>query len=226
MGARTLSRRSASTAHPARKLLLTGAAGCFASTPDHASLDITGDLDIRVDLAMTDWTPTAAQTLIGKYLTTGNQRSYRLRVNTTGTLDLIWTTTGVTAIVVASTVPIPATDGARLGVRATIDVDDGAGNHVVTFYTSPDFVAWTQLGDPVSTVGTTSIHSGSSPMEIGLNSGASERLVGRVWRAEVRNGIAGTVVASPDFQPASAGSASVTDAQGRVFTLQGTAVIA
>lgn len=210
----------------AKGLRLNGAANSFSSTPDHASLDITGDIDLRVDLALTDWTPGATQTIIGKYLTTGNQRSYRLAVEaTTGKLLLIWTTLGVTAITRTSTVAPTVSDGEFLGIRATLDVDDGAGNHVARFYTSPDFVTWTQLGDPVTTAGTTSIHSGSSPLEIGQHSGLSERANGRVRRAEVRSGIAGTVVASPDFGSLKQHTRSLVDAQGRAWSLGAAAVV-
>jgi hypothetical protein len=44
-------------------VLLPGASGDYVSTPDAAALDITGDLDLRVRVAMDDWTPAAESIL-------------------------------------------------------------------------------------------------------------------------------------------------------------------
>ena len=39
----------------ARRLVVSGSAGSRATTPDNAALDITGDIDIRVDAALDNW---------------------------------------------------------------------------------------------------------------------------------------------------------------------------
>lgn len=83
-------------------------------TPDASALDITGDIDIRVKVALDDWTPSSVQMLVAKYISTGNQRSYRLQVDTTGVLSLIWSSLGtaVTANSLTSTVATGIADGA------------------------------------------------------------------------------------------------------------------
>ena len=43
---------------------LPGVSGNYLSVPDEAALDITGDIDIRVQVAMDDWTPAADQVLV------------------------------------------------------------------------------------------------------------------------------------------------------------------
>lgn len=48
--------------------------------------------------------------------------------------------------------------------------------------------------------------------------------VGKIYNASVRNGIAGTVVASPTFTSATNGSYSLTDAQGNIWVVRGPGV--
>ena len=43
---------------------LPGVAGNLMTVPDEASLDITGDIDLRVNLAMDDWTPASSSALL------------------------------------------------------------------------------------------------------------------------------------------------------------------
>jgi hypothetical protein len=208
-------------------LVLSGAAGTYASTPDAAALDIAGDIDIRADATLPDWTPSgAAMALVSKRGVAG-QRSYRLEVQTTGVLLLMWSNDGTTILQDASTVAATVTDGQRLAVRATLDVNNGAAGHTTTFYTASAIDGtWTQLGAPVTTAGVTSIFNSTAPVEVGsYNSGLSDILAGIVHAAEIRSGIGGTVVADPSFASQPSGTASFTDAAGLLWTLNGTAAI-
>lgn len=208
-------------------LVLPGTSGAYASTPDHASLDIVGDLDLRADLAMADWTPAAFSALIAKSASTG-QRSYQLGVTSGGRLEFRWYTDGeATTFTAQSTVAPTVADGARLAVRVTFDVDNGAGGRTVTFYTAPSITGpWTQLGSPVTSAGVTSIFAGTSPLEIGsLNGGTGNRLTGTVYAAEVRNGIGGIVAADPTFGRATA-TITFADGTGKTWTRNGTATYA
>lgn len=207
------------------RLSLPGAAGSYASTPDHADLDIVGDLDLRVKAALTDWTPTAANALIGKWGAAGN-RSYRFQVNTDGTLGFQFTVAGTTAVPKNSTVATGITDGAAKWVRVTMDVDNGALGYDVTFYLSDNGMDWTQLGDVVTTLVATSIHSGTAVLELGsIVTGTALLLNGYIYSAEVLSGIDGTVVASPDLTDLYPGKTSFTDEQGKVWTVHGSAAI-
>jgi pimeloyl-ACP methyl ester carboxylesterase len=207
-------------------LSLPGTNGSYASTPDNAALDITGDIDLRAEITATDWTPSANRSIVSKYVTTGNQRSYRLRILTTGRLELVWTTNGSTQGVAASTVNPTVTDGGRLAVRATLDVDNGASGRTTTFYTASTIAGpWTQLGTPVTTAGITSIFSGTAPLEVGSVATGIEPFQGSIYKVEVRNGINGTVVANPDFSAENPGTTSFSDATGKTWTLNGSAAI-
>lgn len=86
-------------------------------------------------------------------------------------------------------------------VRVTLDVDNGASGHTVTFYTSSDGVTWTQLGTATTRGGTSALYYPSVRYEIGARTVSSEPVVdGRIYYVEIRNGIAGNPVTpvSPD----------------------------
>lgn len=215
-----------------------------ATTPDAAVLDIVGDIDVRVDVEPCTWRPLHEFGLACKYvnsaanrITTGNivSRSWRFWIDTNGYLVFSWNPSGGIAadITVSSTIPVPVTSG-RLSVRVTLDVDLGGTDRRLFFYTAPTLGgAYTQLGAAVQTPGVTSINSGSADLDIGRAyaeiAGGSQQMLfqGKVYGAEVRSVIGGTVVASPDFTTLDVGGAAgLTDAQGRVWTMRGNATIA
>jgi hypothetical protein len=179
---------------------LSGANGNYMSVADNPPLDITGDLDIQVKVALDDWTPGAVGNIIGKWDGTGNQYSYTLQINTTGTLELYWTTSGAAGTVrnARSTVSNGITDGTVKWIRATLDVDNGASGNDVKFYTSDDGTTWTQLGTTVTGSGVTSIYSGSAILAIGATSTGATALKGKFYRTIIKNGIDGTIVLDAD----------------------------
>lgn len=167
-------------------LELPGVAGNYASAPDSSALSITGDIDIKVKVKMTDWTPAAVQTLVAKAQTT-SLRSYYLQVNTDGTLVLTTSTNGSATVTGTSTAATGVSDGATKWVRATLDVADST-NRVYKFYTSDDGSSWTQLGTTVTTAGTTSIHDNASVLEIGsITLGTANTLAGTVYRTIIQS---------------------------------------
>jgi hypothetical protein len=207
-------------------LLLPGVAGSYASTPDNAALDIPGDIDIRCDLTMTDWTPTLDKTLVAKYQNP-SQRSYQFGLDATGMLRFRWSQDGVNTASVASTAPIPIASG-RLAVRVTLDFTGGS-NITLTFYTAPTMQGpWTVLGAPiVTTTSVLALFNSTSALEVGAhNLGVTEPLAARVHEVEVRNGINSTVVVNPRFHLQADEAASFTDGAGRVWTVNGDAKIA
>ena len=177
------------------------AVSIFASTPDSASLSIVGDIDIRFEADLDSWYDNFD--LVHKWTTTGNQRSYGMSTIEGGYLTLYTSSAGTaTTVNATSTVTLPTIYGHQ-AFGATMDVNNGAAGNTVTFYTSDSIDGtWTQLGAAVVTSGTTSIFNSTSLLYVGSRSsgGATNTTVrGKVYAAEVRDGIAGTVVASPDF---------------------------
>ena len=206
-------------------LRCVGVANSYATTPDSVPLSIVGDLDVRARLSLDDWTPSPNCTIVSKWTNSG-QRSWVFRVTTSGVLSLFWSADGVTnAAVINSTTGLGLPDGAVKWVRVTLDVDNGAAGNDVKFYTSDDGSSWTQLGTTVTTAGVTSIFNGTDSVVVGGRADAVEQVVGKVYYAEVRDGIGGAIVASPDFSAQSPGATSFSDAQGNTWTVGSAASI-
>jgi hypothetical protein len=122
-----------------------------------------------------------------------------------------------------------------MGLRATWRASDGR----VQFFTSTnDGQSWQQLGsDAAFEFPPASINAGTAPLWIGVrddpDGNQTNRFAGRVRRAEVRDGIDGTVVASPDFRTVGDGwedgddslTAARNDDQGNAWSLQGDAEV-
>jgi hypothetical protein len=203
----------------------TGSATSYASTPDAAALDIVGDIDIRADIEPAQWPPASDATLVSKYMDATNNRSYRLDVMSTGRLRVTWSTTGVNAFSIVSSIPLDIVGGERISVRVAFDVNDGAGGRAATFYTAPGATSlngpWTQLGTTQTQAGTTSIFSGTAAMEVGSrNGGVTTLFMGNTYHVQVRNGIAGAIVANPIFSAQPAGTVVFVDSAGRTWTVQ------
>lgn len=197
----------------------------YASTPDTASLDITGDIDIRMEVHPHTWRPVLDMTLATKWLSTGNQRSWALRLTTTGVLQLVYSTDGNNnGTSVAFSEPIPE-DAGRIAIRVTADVDNGAGGKTLTAYTSDSVSGtWTTL-DTSTTAGTMSFFSSSAALEIGSGSIGgvtftdSVTFGGKLYAFQLRSGIAGSIVANPDFTTQTLGDESFADSVPLTWTL-------
>ena len=178
----------------------TGASTNYLTTPDAAALDISGDIDIRARVAMDDWTPSAEQKFVSK---ASPSLSYQFAITSAGTLSFYASTTGSSwAVAVASSVATGIADGAIKWVRATLDVDNGASGNDVKFWTSDDGITWTQLGTTRTQAGVISLFDSTSELRIG------ESLVGKVYRAQILNGIDGTKVLDVDTSVIGSGSAT------------------
>jgi hypothetical protein len=229
---------------PVRVSVETGSVACWlpgrdsndsVGTPDAAALDITGDIDVRLDAKFLNWymadtalgagVTSSLTELFGKWTESGNQRSWVL-YSQIGYLEFAWTTDGTSGTMqtAVSTAKISMPSSGRLAVRVTLDVNNGSGGWTARFYTSDSISGtWTQLGDAVTGVGVTSIYSSSSTLNIGsaIQGTAWDMPLGHVYGAQVRNGIGGTVVANPDFTAQASGTTSFADSAGRTWTVAG-----
>ncbi|MEU6279511.1 hypothetical protein [Streptomyces sp. NPDC047028] len=210
---------------PTTYLEVDGNPANTASTPDAAALDITGDLDIRWE-GEADWNAAGAQILIGKWGDAG-QRSYHLRLQN-GDLYLHTTQDGTSGHSWFATLPALPPHAA---LRATVDVDNGASGATARMYWAPTLDGpWEQIASDIVSSGTLTIFASTAPLTIApeqLDLVDPQRLpvTGRVYKAEVRNGIDGTVVAAPDFTAQAAGTESFTDSAGLDWTVNGDAVV-
>ncbi len=214
---------------------IPGAATEYPTSPDVAAIRVAGDLDARVDVAMDDWTPAATSCFIGKW-SSGATRSWHFRVEpTTGRLSLDWTPDGTNAsgILKISSVAPTISDGARLQIRATLDVDNGASGNDVKFYTRAsalglplsDNTSWTQLGTTQTTAGITSIYAGvGDRLTIANLDAANFITTGKFYEALFMNGINGTVVFDSNFttKPVGANTFTESSANAATVTINGT----
>jgi len=179
---------------------LDGTSGDYIYTPDSAATSFSNDIEVVMRVKVTDWTAAGSQTLAGKYVSSGNQRSWRFYVNSSGNIGLSASTNGtaVTTVTVTPTVALP--DATWIWLRMRLDLTDGA-NSVGTLETAADDGtnvepgSWTANGTNTSTT-IASVFDSTAPTEIGtFAAGTLERLTGQVGRCIVRAGFAGTTVA-------------------------------
>lgn len=196
------------------------------STPDKDSLDIVGDIEIIVKVALDNWTAAGDHNLLDKIGITAGNYGYALALATTGRPYLWWSNDGTTQLTKAATATPALVNGQPKWFKATLDVDNGDGGNTVEFYTSDDGVTWAKLGDSVVTAGTTSIHASTNPISLGYRGIGSDRWAGKYYKAILKNGIGGKVVASPDLGMAFPSLATTfTDAEGNVWTRSDTVTV-
>lgn len=207
----------------AAEYLELAAIGDYASTPDTAALSFTGAIDIRVKFSG-DWTPAAESVLISKRGTLAADKAWSIRLTAiTGVPRFTYTKSPSTEVIEISTVGHGFVDGSTHWLRVTCEP---AATTVTKFWTSDDGVAWTQLGADRNEAGADPrIETGSSPISIGASNGDAPA-AGKYYYAEVRNGVAGTVVATFDAADGSIGGGSTFTSgdTGETWTLSGSAV--
>jgi len=168
----------------------------WATTPDAAALDITGDLEIVVRVALSDYTPTASQILCSKRAS--GQYSWQLFINTSGTVGFTVTTDGSTQITSSSSVPSAGTfvDGTTYWLKATRTAATGVCTWQYAADQATEPTSWTTLAANVNGA-SGNVFSGTAALDVGGITGGS--MDGRFYRCIVRNGIGGTTVFDADF---------------------------
>lgn len=204
---------------------LPGVAGNYFSTPDSVANSITGDIDVRVKVALDDWTPATNTGLTAKTIGVGQWHHEFLVLNAAnaGKLYFRISVDGTAVSAATSTAAVSFTDGAIGYVRATRA--SASGN--VNFYTSSDGDTWTLLGDPNIATTAGSLFNSSSALVIGSeDAGVTYLLAGKVYRAQIYNGINGTLAV--DYNPAdfaetsTNGATAVSSGTGETWTLNST----
>ncbi|MFM9652753.1 hypothetical protein [Streptomyces galilaeus] len=201
---------------------------------DAAALDVAGDFDLRLDIALDDWSK--SQLLALRAVPAANMCWALEIVN--GALTLQWYPDGTTATRTyhSATEAISGYHGQRMAVRATLDINNGAGGREVRFYTgrTVDDTEWHLIGAPVTGSGTTSVFAGTAYMEIGGSFGASNLgpdggfipdMRGRAYALQLRDGIGGTVKVNMSTAAATPGGTTFVDATGLTWSRGGTSVL-
>lgn len=205
-----------------RAATFPGTSGSYWETPHHADFNVV-DLDIRATLPQVVVTG-VNRDIISKY-TPAAQQSFEWRYNAFGFNEIVWSTTGANAL--TDTVGIT---GER-AIRFTMDVDDGAGNRVLTWYNSDNGTLngnW--VVQQVKTIaGITSIFNSTAVVRIGARGDGpgGNDFQGKISRLEMRAGINGAIIANPDFRFKAPGTTTFADTAPtpKTWTLVGSAGI-
>lgn len=186
-------------------VLLPGVSGAYISAPDSAALSITGDMDIRIRLALNNWTAAGVSTMASKYVfTAGAQRSWRFYVDTSAKLNLQLSADGTATSANTSSVAATLVNGSVAWLRVTYQ----ASTKNVKFYTAsgnlttPSSGDWTQLGTTqTNTLG--SIFDSTAPLELGSNdSGTNNLAAGNYYRCIIYSDLTETTkVFDADLTP-------------------------
>lgn len=196
----------------------------LASTPDHASLDVAGNLDVRIefegekDLVDIDHGGSIARLVHKSTGTTG----WGLSIYDDGGIiraAIGWYDPGAvfrTYHTGNSGAELPADfRHEHRALRAVLT--NSTGN--LTWYTATTLAGpWTQLGSPCTGVGATSIAATTAPLKVGGVVGDNRiPYPGRIYDFELRDGT--TLVAAAAFNDQTVGATSWTDSAGRLWTI-------
>jgi hypothetical protein len=185
---------------------MPGVTGEYVSTPDSAGNSITGDIDVRVKLSDgVNFSPASTSLLIGQWATPHKNWA----VYFTASNAFFGYSVDGSATIGRSFAPIPS--GTQY-LRATHDVDNGAGGNDVKLWTSLTGLdgSWVEHGHSVA-AGTVTRHDSANPLTVGDQSGGGLPFACEVEWAEVRDGIDGTIVSRFNAADASADAATWVD---------------
>jgi len=216
-------------------LRLPGVAGDYASIASSSALDFTNDrFEAWFDIALQDWSPTVTDdTLLSRWTTVGNQRGFRIFVNSSGGGSLIvitWSGNG-TDLATQSTPTLISSflnDTQRLKIRVQLDVNDP--DSLARVWTrESDFDPWISIFNS-NAVGLSNIHNSTAPLEFGTQEGGTlEPLQGRYFSCRLWDGLrseGAPLIVSADFTRLRLGQTSFEeDAQALKVNLNGNAVV-
>lgn len=201
---------------PARDtyLRLEGDANDRAYVNDTSQLHLTGSLEARIALKLTDW---RACVLAAKI---DGGECWRWLLNDDGTLTFGWWDASLDYRAITSTVPLPYSSG-DMALRVTLDTTAS----LVGFYAGPGSTcdaAAPQLGELLQYGVASSVNAGNAPLVIGWSAGyPGQQMRGRVYEFRLLNGIGGPAVADGVFASAAPGTAPYTDVTGCEWQIAG-----
>jgi len=203
---------------PARRgntALIIGGSG-FASTPDHASFATT-NLDVEVTVALNDWTPATTQALVGQSGIIADI-GWSLAISTSGTLSIDWSADGTLGAHFdqPTTNPLGFDNGSAHTLRAQLNVNDGSGNRVITFYVDG------RQFEQFTVAGTTAVFDSTQALKCSHQNLPAH---GAFYSAVLRDGINGPALANPDFTVIPTRQPTFTDTAGRPWTMTAPAII-
>ncbi len=197
-----------------------GINGSYWQAADNAAFEITGDIDVRLELVSITGTGGNA-VYVSRWAASPNQ-VWEWRRSVGGADQFFWSTVGTdTSAIITMGVMRP---GAH---RIVLDVNDGVGNRILTHSTAATLSGPFGQYDQDTVAGVTSIYGGSnSPLRVGARADASglSPFLGRISRVQLRN-TAGTLVADFDVRFLAPGTTTFVDSVGITWNAFGTVSI-
>jgi hypothetical protein len=205
---------------PLASLHLPGLAGNYVSTPDVASLRITGDIEFVFRIALDDYTPTAGQCVVAKR-TTSAGLAYQLAFSSPhGNLTFSLRTGGVDYFSNSIFENPGWVDGTTYWFRFRRAAGTGGvtAGYAADQNAEPSLYTSLTFSSGAATAG--NIDTNTAPAEFGSNrDGGVDMILGKLYRVIVRDGFDGTTVA--DFDASIAGGPRYRDVTGKVMTING-----
>lgn len=198
-----------------------------ASTPDTASLRLTGDQRVEVLIDPITWRAEGGAGLARRYDTSiAAGRAFAFYMFQDGRLNYRISADGSVGLDRTSTVAVTDTND-PLWLAVWLDANNGAAGHTVGFETSTNGTTWTALGANVVTAGTFTMNAAQAVLELGrvFDTGTGgigiRPFAGGVLAFRYRSGIlsSSTIVASADFTTLDTDATGFTDPQGHVWTI-------
>ncbi len=190
---------------------VNGPTGNFAETDADPFFDVlVGDLDLRMDLIMPDYTPSVNphQKMVNKDNLSGLGRAWSWNFNS-NTSNQIQIHSGLSSIQYSTFEVVPAAlDGTRLWLRWTHERDNGDGNKQGKFFYSLDGSLWVLL-DTIIQAGVFGAGNPASSTSIAVGGNANDqgpRLEADVFEVQVRDGVGGPKIYNPLFKDQPAGT--------------------
>jgi hypothetical protein len=203
-------------------LVLPQVSGNYASTPDVAALDITGNIELIAKVTVTAWTGAGARALISKHgQNSGDYGPFAWRVSDNGTMLLGLAPNGTTFTSHVSTAALSGGLTKWLRVTATLSGCTARFYYSNDATNDPNAVTWTQLGSDVTTTTIASLVSSNNPVCVGAwnELGTADMFRGIIRRALIKDGIGGTTVFDADFEAATDWSKTFTESSANAATV-------
>lgn len=194
------------------------------TTPHSDAVEMSGDLDVRVEIDAFLQDSASNQAIFGKWDDSDPaEQQWMLRIFTEFAVFQFRDAAGVERFAFCY---LSAFGGKIL--RATYDVDNGTGNYAVRWYQADDWdnPSWLEISVELVGSGVVGLQATtSSPLRIGITdvSSTPDRLpwIGYGYRFQLRRGIKGLIVADADFGPVPGGATSFADTRGNTWTVSG-----
>jgi len=197
--------------------------GNSPTSADSVPLGITSDASLVWWGALDDWT-NFPQNFISKWNNAGQSNSsYLLATDASTPSRIRFAISSDGSYHADSDVSSSTSYSFAAGQLAGVAVYWNAATKTATFYTSTDFVTWTQLGTPQTTAAG-SIAVKTAPVFVGgiQANGNSEKASGKAYRAQIWSGnfqSGGTKVWDANFSAQPAGTTSFTESSANAATV-------